>query len=62
VAELIDELAAEKLPAALMDPILTERLADVAHGQYTTDAWPLQDKIRTRHKTLADASSNQDAR
>ena len=27
VPELIDELAAEKLPAALMDPILTERRA-----------------------------------
>jgi hypothetical protein len=100
VPELIDELAAEKLPAALMDPILTERrarheqrraaaaaraeakarvteleprldqldaeqldelerLADVAHGQYTTDAWQLRDKVGTRRRALADASSDE---
>jgi hypothetical protein len=103
VPELLDELATEKLPAALMDPILTERrarheqrraaaaaraeakarvdeleprleqldakeldelerLADVAHGQYTAAAWQLRDKIRTRRTTLTDATTtNTDA-
>ena len=108
VMELIDELAGEKLPAALIEPVLAPRrerhaerraalaaqapgprargasssrastsstsgeLAELeqagrlAHGEYTTAAYALRDKVRTRRAAIAaaagpDSDSDQDA-
>ena len=107
VMELIDELAGEKLPAALIEPVLEprraqhaerraalaakalarERVAELeprvdelddaqlaeleqagrlAHGEYTTPAYALRDKVRTRRAAIAaaagpDSDSDQDA-
>ena len=98
VMELIDELAGEKLPAALIEAVLAprrerhaerraalaaqamarERVAQLeprvdeldvgelaeleqagrlAHGEYTTPAYALRDKIRTRRATLTAAAA-----
>jgi hypothetical protein len=109
VMELIDELAGEKLPAALIEPVLEprraqhagrraaiaaqararERVAELeprvdelgedelseleqagrmAYGEYTTRAYALRDKVRTRRAVIAaaaaagsDSDSDQDA-
>jgi hypothetical protein len=101
VGELVDELAADKLPATLMGPVLeprravraerraaavaqaaaTERIAELlgdgeldahaldeleqlgplAYGEYSTQAWELREKIRTRRNALSAADTGAEA-